>query len=95
MQSHTGVVRVFPAIPDDWKEVSFADLRAAGAFLVSARKEQGQVKEVIVRSEKGGVFKMIDPFDGSFDCSGADLVERNDTLEISFKPGQVVRMELK
>lgn len=54
LQSHTGVVRVFPALPKDWKDVSFTGLRAMGAFVVSAKMEQGVVKEVRVLSEKGG-----------------------------------------
>jgi alpha-L-fucosidase 2 len=27
IQSHTGVVKLFPAIPSDWKDVSFNTLR--------------------------------------------------------------------
>lgn len=35
LQSHTGVIRIFPAIPKEWKDVSFESLRAMGAFPVS------------------------------------------------------------
>ena len=35
IQSHTGVVKLFPAIPADWKDASFYKLRTYGAFLVS------------------------------------------------------------
>jgi len=38
LQSHAGVVRVFPAGPATWKNAEFRDLRAQGAFLVSARR---------------------------------------------------------
>lgn len=54
MQSHTGTIRVFPAIPDSWKDVSFSQLRARGAFLVSAQMKDGQVAHISVYSEKGG-----------------------------------------
>lgn len=64
LQSHSGVVRVFPAIPADWKDVSFRQLRAMGAFLVSARMEGGKVTSVVVESEKGGDFKWLSPFSG-------------------------------
>ena len=63
LQSHTGVVRVFPALPDDWKDVSFTGLRAMGAFIVSATMKQGVVKEVRVLSEKGGHLAILLPGD--------------------------------
>lgn len=54
LQSQTGTVRVFPAIPADWKDVSFSNLRARGAFLVSAKMEDGVVTSLKVYAEKGG-----------------------------------------
>jgi len=55
LQSWGGVIRVFPAIPDYWYDAYFADLRAEGAFLVSARLKGGKVTFVDVKSEAGGV----------------------------------------
>ena len=66
LQSHTDTLRIFPAIPDDWKDVSFNNLRARGAFLVSAERRGGETVSVKVVSEKGGDLRMISPFDGSF-----------------------------
>lgn len=54
LQSHTGVIKVFPAIPNSWKDVSFEKLRAMGGFLVSAKQEHGTITSVKVYSEKGG-----------------------------------------
>ena len=54
LQSRSGVIRVFPAIPSDWKKVSFSRLRARGAFLVSATMTGGTVASLEVYSEKGG-----------------------------------------
>ena len=65
LQSHTDTVRIFPAIPDDWKDVSFKDLRACGAFLVSAERKDGRTVSVKVVSEKGGELLLISPFDGT------------------------------
>ena len=41
LQSHKDFIEVFPAIPKEWKNVSFKTLRAEGAFLISAKKENG------------------------------------------------------
>jgi alpha-L-fucosidase 2 len=62
MQSHSGVIRVFPAVPDSWKTASFRQLRAEGAFLVSARREEGRLMEVDIFSEKGGRVKLFNSF---------------------------------
>lgn len=64
LQSHTGIVRIFPAIPSGWKNVSFKNLRAMGAFLVSAEKKDGQVINVRVFSEQGGLLRIASPIDG-------------------------------
>ncbi|NVK53062.1 MAG: hypothetical protein HWD85_09020 [Flavobacteriaceae bacterium] len=81
IQSHTGVVKLFPAIPADWKDVSFNQLRTFGAFIISAKLEQGIVSEVEVLSEKGGKIILENPFkDSKFNISkeftfdGANLV---------------------
>lgn len=62
LQSHGGIIRVFPAIPPGWKEVAFKSLRAEGAFLVSAQKRRGQLEKVEIISEKGGICKLKNPF---------------------------------
>ncbi|MHC4439878.1 MAG: glycosyl hydrolase family 95 catalytic domain-containing protein [Planctomycetota bacterium] len=36
LQSYSDTIRLFPAVPADWKDISFKTLRAEGAFLVSA-----------------------------------------------------------
>ena len=64
MQSHGGVVRVFPAVPNSWRDVSFSTLRAEGALLVSAVRAAGKTRSVRIVSEKGGIVKLADPFAG-------------------------------
>lgn len=62
LQSHSGYVEVFPAIPADWNLVSFNNLRAEGAFLISAKREGGNTDEVSIRSEVGGKLRLKLPF---------------------------------
>jgi len=62
LQSHKDFIEVFPALPKDWKNVSFKTLRTEGGFLVSAKKENGIPTEVKVRSETGGLLKIKLPF---------------------------------
>ncbi|HET9744462.1 MAG TPA: hypothetical protein VFP97_02050, partial [Chitinophagaceae bacterium] len=62
LQSHKDFIEVFPAIPTDWKNVSFKTLRTEGAFLISAKKENGVPVEVKIKSEAGGVLRIKLPF---------------------------------
>lgn len=62
LQSHTGTIRVFPAIPESWRNASFRNMRAMGAFIVSADYKDGKVNRIVVRSEKGGKLRIFNPF---------------------------------
>lgn len=62
LQSHTGIIRVFPAIPAGWLNVSFENLRAMGAFLVSAEKQNGEITKLRIYPEQGGTIHIALPF---------------------------------
>lgn len=62
LQSYSGTIRVFPAIPAAWKNVSFQTLRAEGAFLVSAERRDGVTQSVEIVPEKGGLCRLENPF---------------------------------
>ncbi|HEU5315341.1 MAG TPA: glycoside hydrolase N-terminal domain-containing protein [Chloroflexota bacterium] len=60
-----GVLRVFGGAPTHhpaWRDVSFDGLLADGAFLLSARREDGRTAEVRVTSQAGGRLRLADPF---------------------------------
>ena len=94
IQSHTGIIHIFPAIPSDWKDLSFSTLRAAGAFLVSAEQKNGKVTRVEIISEKGGLCKLKNPFGENpyqkkFSWNGS-LTADKDIITIDFpKNGKV------
>ena len=47
-------IRVFFGCPSVWKDASFSKMRAVGAFLVSAERENGTTSKISVTSEQGG-----------------------------------------
>ncbi len=53
LQSHGGVIRIFPAVPARIRNCAFHGLAAEGAFEVSARMAEGQVECVIIHSRCG------------------------------------------
>ena len=61
LQSHDGVIRVFPALPAAWRDASFK-LRAVGAFLVAATRKDGEVQPLRVESLKGGTCRIENPW---------------------------------
>ena len=93
LQSHTGIVHIFPAIPGEWKDAGFENLRAMGAFLVSAKRRDGKVTEVKIKSEKGGEFLMMNPFGDEFGIKGGSYSQTGDIIKIVFVPGQTVLMK--
>ncbi|MFF4829445.1 Tat pathway signal sequence domain protein [Streptomyces sp. NPDC001312] len=52
-QSWGGVIRVFPALPGAWRELTVHDFRTQGAFLLSAVREAGATRWVRLVSEAG------------------------------------------
>ncbi|MFB9906004.1 glycosyl hydrolase family 95 catalytic domain-containing protein [Allokutzneria oryzae] len=52
-QSWGGVIRVFPAVPTAWQDVTIDNFLAQGAFLVSAVRRKGRTDWVGVRSQAG------------------------------------------
>ena len=58
LQSWGDTVRVFPAVPQQWRNVSFHRLRAEGAFLISAVRKDGLTQCIEVESLAGGVCRL-------------------------------------
>ena len=61
LQSYDGVLRIFPNTLNLGK-VSFRDLRAAGAFLVSAAWDGQTVSALTLKSEKGAAARVANPW---------------------------------
>ena len=61
LQSHAGYIDVMPAVPASWKNISFKQLRAEGAFLIDATKKEGKIITIKIKSEKGGTTSIMMP----------------------------------
>jgi len=95
IQSHAGFLEIFPAIPGNWSNVSFRTLRAEGAFLVSAKKENGKIESLNIHSEKGGRLKVKSPF-GKFEqkISGKVKISQsgNGFILLDFEPNSSIAL---
>ena len=92
IQSNTGTVEIFPAIPANWNDVSFDKLRTEGAFLVSAEKKNGSVDKITVTSEKGGTIRIRNPFTNNEFKTDAKDIEKGNIITIKMKTGETVVM---
>jgi hypothetical protein len=63
LQSHQGVIRLFPDWPTD-KDARFDKLRAYGAFLVSAEIKSGNIQNIRMVSERGQPCTLRNPWPG-------------------------------
>lgn len=63
LQSHTGTIRVFPTVPENF-EGGFENLGAQGAFVISATRTKDGVERVTVKSLAGNEFRMANPWPG-------------------------------
>jgi alpha-L-fucosidase 2 len=99
MQSQTNVVRIFPAVPPTWQNIAFDNLRAEGAFLVSAKMEMGTVTHVRIFSEQGGLLHFANPFGvRKYAVSGSSrnaLKENNGIIEVDTQKGGEIMLDLE
>lgn len=90
IQSHRGMIEIFPAIPNEWQDVSFKDLRTEGAFLVSAVRKGGKVVSIDVMPTEGGLFRLSTTAAGeAMDIKGGHMIDtKNGVLEIQTTKGR-------
>ncbi|MES2653341.1 MAG: hypothetical protein V4663_16495 [Bacteroidota bacterium] len=89
LQSWNGVVRVFPAVPDEWKAVSFHKLLAKGAFEVSAVRSNGKTQFIKIKSLAGEQLLVKTDFSATIKTAGS----RN--FKVTSKENGVVMVDLK
>jgi hypothetical protein len=98
LQSWDGHIHVFPVWPKD-VDCEFETLRAEGAFLVSARQENGQIGPVLIESLAGERVSLVNPWPQSKtritqeDNSQVILEETSATLAFDTIKGKRYRVE--
>ncbi len=92
LQSHQGIVRIFP----NWDvrlDCEYENLRADGAFLVSAKIRNGKVAGASITAEKGGTLRVAYParaIDVTVNGEPAALTAEDLERGIETVPGDVI-----
>ena len=89
IQSNSGIIELFPAVPPEWKDISFKKLRAEGAFLVDAVFSDGLLNKVVIYSENGGKVKVKNTFKNKKCICNKKInpdILYNEVIEIKMEP---------
>lgn len=89
LTSYNGIIRVMPAIPFKWKDVSFCNLRAEGAFLVSAQRREGKTAFIQIESLAG------EPCTVKTGMFGPIKVQGNRNIKLTDIGNGIVRIDLR
>jgi hypothetical protein len=71
IQQHNGLITVFPAMPDRWKDAVFHNLLMEGGFLVSAKRQNGRTLFVRIESLAGEECVLEHGIEGALNYSGS------------------------
>jgi alpha-L-fucosidase 2 len=91
VQGWRDIVRVFPAVPEHWRDVAFRDLLTEGAFRVSAVRQGGQTVWVKIVAGVARTLRLRNPFgDNQIEVTGAELRRQDDLLVAEMQKDQVI-----
>jgi len=96
LQSWGNLIRIFPAVPSDWKNVSFERLRAEGGFDVDAEMKDGNVIRVTLTATANQLLRLRNPFRNQEYVSNIELESKdNNELHCNMKKGDILQLTLK
>jgi hypothetical protein len=91
LQSHNGILRLFPALPDD-RDAEFLDLRAEGPLLISSARVNGVVRFVRIKALNESSCKLLNPWQNEsfIYSSSSGKMKSEKYLELDFAPGEEI-----
>lgn len=93
VQGWGDIVRVFPAVPDHWRDVAFRDLLAEGAFRVSAVRGESRTVWVHVRATVGRTLRLRDPFgEEAAESAGPPVRREGDDFVADLEEGETLTL---
>jgi alpha-L-fucosidase 2 len=95
VQGWRDTVRVFPAVPDHWRDCAFRDLLTEGAFRVSAVRRNRRTVWVKVVAGVARELRLRNPFgDATPELSGGVLRRQGNLLVGPLEKGQAITLRL-
>jgi alpha-L-fucosidase 2 len=96
LQSHGGIIRIFPALPESWSDIEFTDLRAEGGFSVSAALSNNQIVSIKISAAKNGMLNLKTPLKITkiLICNHPDVDFSAPVIAIAMTAGEILTIEL-
>jgi hypothetical protein len=87
---NTGIIRIFPATPKKWADVSFTDLRSVGGYKVSAKRKHYQTTWFsITAAGKSGMIHIKNNFGTNKpEWNKKNVLLKGDVYEVSLSKGE-------
>jgi alpha-L-fucosidase 2 len=94
LQSWGGKLRIFPAVPQEWKDASFESLRAEGGFIVSANRIAGKTVTVSITATVDQSLQMINPFGNAPFHADREFTQTDNLIRCNFKANQTLTLKI-
>jgi alpha-L-fucosidase 2 len=91
---NTGIIRIFPAVSNKWKDVSFKDLRAEGGYKVSATRKNYATVSFSVQAAKTGLVHIQNNFKNEPYWNIKGVRKIGEVFEVLLMKGQTLRASL-
>ncbi len=93
LQSWGGKLRIFPAVPKQWKDAVFENLRAEGGFIVTARRVAGRTVSVTITATVDQNVQLINPFGEVAFHGDREITLASDLIRCDLKANQTLKLQ--
>jgi alpha-L-fucosidase 2 len=91
---NSGIIRIFPAVSNKWKDASFKDLRAEGGYKVSAIRKNYVTVSFSVQAAKTGLVHIENNFKSEPYWNIKGVRKMGNVFEVLLTKGQTLRASL-
>jgi len=96
VQGWGDIIRIFPAIPDNWKDIAFLNFLTEGAWNVSALYRNGRTVWVKIIAGVDRKLRLRDPFNGDIPVvKGCEMLPGTGFFVTNLTKGQTIELYLK
>jgi alpha-L-fucosidase 2 len=93
LQSWGGRVRIFPAMPWEWADAAFDNLRAEGGFSISAERWGRRTRRVAIRASVDQPLRLKNPFEGRNFEASRPVEQVGDEIRCNLRAGETLELK--
>lgn len=93
LQSWGGRVRIFPAMPWEWADAAFDNLRTEGGFSISAERWGRRTRRVAIRASVDQPLRLKNPFEGRNFEASRPVEQVGDEIRCNLRAGETLELK--